>query len=166
MSKSYVTLEQHICVVCAQPFDSGTLLLDQRLRPKFDMHTVTSAYYESDGSFADPQPKSRPDADRRGLELKVNMGMCPEHKKLKDEGYIALVGCDESKTPINGNMSDPRDAHRTGEVAHVRSSIWANLFNGDAPPKGVAFVGTDLMKMLASIQPAGGEDEAQTDATS
>jgi hypothetical protein len=41
MSKSYVTLEQRVCVVCGRTYDSGGLLLDTRLRERFEHHTVT-----------------------------------------------------------------------------------------------------------------------------
>lgn len=50
-NKSYVTMEQHICLICDQPFDTGALLLDQSLRERFD-RTTTTGY-----------------------------GLCPEHKK-------------------------------------------------------------------------------------
>jgi hypothetical protein len=61
--KSYVTMEQRLCVICCKTYDTGALLMDRRLRDKFDMHTVT------------------------GIG-----GMCEEHQNLCDEGYIALVG--------------------------------------------------------------------------
>jgi len=63
MEKSYVTLEQHICPVCLEVFDTGNLLLDSRLKATFDMHTVTG------------------------------MSLCPEHQKLADDGYFFLVEC-------------------------------------------------------------------------
>jgi hypothetical protein len=59
--KSYVTLERNVCRVCGRPFDTGALLMDQRLRNRFEMHTVTG------------------------------WGMCPDDQKKYDEGYIALV---------------------------------------------------------------------------
>ena len=39
--KSYVTTEQHRCLACGKDFDSGALLLDTRLRQRFERHTVT-----------------------------------------------------------------------------------------------------------------------------
>ena len=59
--KSYVTLEQQICKVCGRPFDTGALLLDEYLRNRFDMHTVTG------------------------------WGMCPDDQKKYDDGFIALI---------------------------------------------------------------------------
>jgi hypothetical protein len=34
-------MEQHVCIVCCQPFDTGAILLDRRLRNTLDRHTVT-----------------------------------------------------------------------------------------------------------------------------
>lgn len=61
MDKSYVTMEQHQCLVCGKLFDTGAILLDQRLRDKFDKHTVTG------------------------------VSLCPEHAKMHKDGYLALV---------------------------------------------------------------------------
>lgn len=41
MEKSYVTVEQERCVICDKVYDTGSVLLDQRLRKKFEHHTVT-----------------------------------------------------------------------------------------------------------------------------
>ena len=61
MEKSYVTLEQHACPVCLKTFDTGNLLLDDKLRDVFKKYTVT------------------------GYEL------CEEHKKVVEDGYVILV---------------------------------------------------------------------------
>lgn len=39
--KSYVTMEQHQCPVCLKTFDTGSLLLDRRVRPVFERFTLT-----------------------------------------------------------------------------------------------------------------------------
>jgi len=61
MSKSYVSLEQKVCLVCAKAFDSGAVLLDTRLKDSMERFTVT------------------------GWDL------CPDDKARYDDGYIALV---------------------------------------------------------------------------
>jgi hypothetical protein len=83
--KSYVSMEQKKCLVCAKDFDSGAILLDRRMRQSLDRTTLTG------------------------------WGLCPEHQKLYDDGYIALVGCDDAKSPKlpSGNV-DPSQAWRTG----------------------------------------------------
>ena len=122
MSKSYVTMEQHICQVCGVTFDSGAILLDQRLREKFDMHTVTG------------------------------YGLCPEDQAKKDDGYIALVGCDESKSTLltNGRM-DPERAHRTGDLVHIRASVWDDIFDMQRPEGWVCFCDAKVIEHLKQI---------------
>jgi hypothetical protein len=59
--KSYVTLEQNVCVVCAVLFDTGAVLLNKRLRPVFEHTTIT------------------------------DWGLCPKCTELHAQGYVALV---------------------------------------------------------------------------
>jgi len=66
--KSYVTLEQNVCPVCASSFDTGNLLLDRRLKPTFEHKTVTG------------------------------WNLCPTCKARFDEGYVALVEIDAERT--------------------------------------------------------------------
>jgi hypothetical protein len=121
MDKSYVTLEQHRCIICGEDFDTGALLLDRRLREKFDTKTVTG------------------------------MGMCPEHQKLYDDGYVALIEADN--TPAGSTMR-PEDANRTGMIAHVRASAWENIFDTPVPMKeGKLFSMVFVEKgMIAKLQ--------------
>lgn len=62
MTKSYVSMEQKVCIVCGTLYDTDALLLDKRLKDSMEQHTVTG------------------------------YGVCPKHQKLADEGYVALVG--------------------------------------------------------------------------
>ena len=66
--KSYVTLEQNLCPVCTAQHDTGTILLDKRLKQTFDKHTVTG------------------------------FSLCKECEKLHSDGYLALVAIDETKS--------------------------------------------------------------------
>jgi hypothetical protein len=97
-------MEQHICIVCGQPFDTGALLLDKRMRDSMEQHTVTGG------------------------------GLCPEHDKLFNEGYLALVAADESKSTKepNGNIK-PSGAYRTGAIVHIRREVARRMFNIPVP---------------------------------
>ena len=95
--KSHVTLEQQACLVCGQAFDTGSLLLDRRLRPRFEHKTCTG------------------------------WGLCPEHQKRHDEGYIALVCVDPKKSVA---LDDAAKVWRTGAVAHVRRSVAQRILTG------------------------------------
>ena len=73
--------------------------------------------------------------DRRlsdSLEPKTltGYGLCDEHNELFEDGYIALIGIDESKSTVetNGNIL-PHNAYRTGNVIHVKYSVLKGFFN-------------------------------------
>jgi len=98
--KSYVSLEQRVCLVCGTSFDTGSLLLDKRLRASMKRHTTTG------------------------------WGLCPEHQKLFDDGFVALVECDPERSgAAAGGRLKPEQAYRTGRVAHLRRTAFAEVFN-------------------------------------
>ena len=100
-NKSYVSLEQHLCVVCATPFDTGSILLDRRLQASMRCHTTTG------------------------------WGLCPEHQRLHSEGFVALVECDPRRSGAlsgDGQMKSEQ-AHRTGLLAHLKREVFARVFN-------------------------------------
>src|SRR5215467_9695541 len=66
--KSHVSLEQHTCLVCMKSYGTGALLLDRRLRATLEHHTLTG------------------------------WGLCPEHQKMNQEGFVALIECDPEKS--------------------------------------------------------------------
>lgn len=59
--KSYVSMEQAVCPVCGKTFDTGSILLDRRLRNSMERHTVT------------------------------HIELCPDDQQKSDDGYVALV---------------------------------------------------------------------------
>jgi len=98
-NKSYVTMEQKICPVCGKQFDTGAILLDQRLRDRFDHDTVTGLY------------------------------ICPEDQSKIDKGYIPLVVVDEQKSGGPKHLLKPSDAYRTGEILYMKKEAAAEVFN-------------------------------------
>ena len=100
MDKSFVTIEKKLCPVCGKTHDSGALILDKKVRPKFDMYTTT------------------------GYDL------CKACKKKFDEGYLAMVVCDTEKSkPVNGVLK-MENAYRTGQVVHMKRSAVERMFPG------------------------------------
>ena len=97
--KSHVSLEQHVCLVCGKAFDTGTILLDKRLRASMEHHT------------------------------KTGWGLCPEHQKLADDGFVALVECDPQRSGSPGGRLKPEQAYRTGRLAHLKHHVFAKVFN-------------------------------------
>lgn len=98
----YVAMGQHICRVCGHAFDSGEILLHRNLRSIPKNARVTG------------------------------WGLCPEHQKLYDDGYIALI---EAKNPPNGTTMHLEDANRTGRLVHIRREVAIDIFNIDIPEK-------------------------------
>lgn len=99
--KSHVSMEQHVCVVCCKTFDTGSVLLDRRLRASMERYTTTG------------------------------WGMCPEHQKLFDDGFVALIEIDpqRSGSPSSAGRLKPEEAYRTGRFAHLRRGVFTDLFN-------------------------------------
>lgn len=121
--KSHVSLEQHVCLVCGQAFDTGAILLDKRLRASMERHT------------------------------KTGRGLCPEHQKLFDDGFVALVECDPQRSisSASGRMK-PEHAYRTGRLAHLRRAVFAQVFNVPIDDKqACVFVEPGVIDQLASM---------------
>lgn len=99
--KSHVSLEQRVCCVCGQSYDTGAILIDRRLRASLEKNT------------------------------KTGWGLCPEHQALFDQGFIALVACDPERSgnPSPGELIKPADAYRTGQIAHLKREAFHRIFN-------------------------------------
>lgn len=99
--KSHVSLEQRICQVCGAAFDTGSVLLDKRLRASMESRTTTG------------------------------WGLCPEHQKMFAEGFIALIEFDplRSGQPKDGMRLNAEKAFRTGRIAHIKRSAFNAVFN-------------------------------------
>ena len=123
--RSHVSMEQRVCLVCAKPFDTGALLLDMRLRPSMEPHTIT------------------------GWDL------CPEHRRLHEQGYVALVECDpqQSGNPAGGEKALPGYVYRTGRLAHLKREVFVELFNVALEPNlPCVFVDPAVIEMLQKMQ--------------
>lgn len=126
MEKSYVSMERKVCPVCGKEFDSGAILLDRRLKNSMERYTTTG--YD----------------------------MCEEHTKLWKDGYMALVVVDETKSKAS-DVKDKvyrmqmEDAYRTGEIIHMKSVVFAELFN--APVQPMVFIDTKAAEIIKGMVP-------------
>jgi|SRR5215471_2390936 len=76
-------------------------------------------------------------------------GLCGTHRRLKNKGLIALVEVDPDKSIKTGEIvMTPDNAHRTGTVAYIGRNVYEQIFNGDPPYNGVAFVPPEVMATL------------------
>lgn len=104
--KSHVSMERHLCLVCGAGYDTGAILLDRRLRASLERYTTTG------------------------------WGVCPQHQRLFDDGFVALVECDPTKS---GNLSSadrlkPDQAFRTGRLLHLKRDAFDRVFNVSIEP--------------------------------
>ena len=113
MEKSYVTLEQHVCPVCLKTFDTGNLLLDDKLRDVFEKYTVTG------------------------------YGLCEEHKKVVEDGYVILV--EVMEPPKKG-----QDPYRTGNTAYLKRHVAKDIFP-DIDVQDVFFVEIGVLDKLREM---------------
>ena len=58
-------------------------------------------------------------------------GLCAEHQRLYDEGFIALIECDplRSGKPSRADRMKPEQACRTGRIAHLKREAFPAVFN-------------------------------------
>ena len=124
---SHVSLEQQLCLVCGTAFDTGSLLLDRRLRASMKHHTTTG------------------------------WGLCPEHQRLFLEGFVALVECDpqRSGSPTVSGLMKPDQAYRTGRLAHLKRDAFARVFNVPvALEQPCVFIEPGVIEQLQAMVPA------------
>lgn len=125
--KSYVSLETAVCPVCGKEHETGSILMDRRLRDSMDRTTCT------------------------GYEL------CDEHKKLWDDGFVALVGVDEFKSHFDsdGNLQ-MANAHRSGDLLHINERGWSVIFTVKFPKVPFVFIGQEVIELIKHRLPQEG----------
>lgn len=121
MSKSHVTMEQHHCPICGEDKDTGALLLDKRLRERFERHTLT------------------------GLSI------CDDCKTQGQKGYIALVGADPEKSVIIDNRIKPDSAYRTPEYLWLKREAAAQIFNIDIEDHPFMYIDPEAIEKVKEI---------------
>lgn len=122
---NFVAMEQHICPICGITHQHNTgILLHRKLRSIKEEDTITGT------------------------------GLCEEHDKLFKEGYIALIVADESKSHVksNGNIN-VSDAHRTGELAHLKRTVFDEMFDTTIDENmPMVFIDKDVFKLLQNLK--------------
>jgi len=133
--KAHVGMETRLCIVCGKESETGSVLLDRHLKNSLERHTCTG------------------------------YGLCPEHQKLYNDGYIALVEVDPTKSklgPLEGELL-PSNAHRTGGVIHLRleaarqiiTGVGLFQLNGKMHP--MLFMDAEAVAKIKSMIPTKGE---------
>jgi len=87
----------------------------------------------------------------KGVDPKVKIiadwFVCDACKQPVSQGFIHVVGVRNEEPPEN-----IKDMDRTGEVAVVSMSLFADLFSADMPDNGVMFCGPDVMAGLKKLR--------------
>jgi hypothetical protein len=81
----------------------------------------------------------------------VGYSFCAEDQKKRDEGYIALIEVIAESAPDGAKKLDVKGPMRTGHIAHVRQTIWKDIFGEvPIPEQGMAFVEQGFIAQLQS----------------
>lgn len=89
-----------------------------------------------------------------GHHTATGRGLCPEHQKLSDDGFVALVECDpqRSGSPSDADRMKPEQAYRTGRLAHLKREVFARVFNVPiADKQPCVFVEPSVIEQLQSM---------------
>jgi hypothetical protein len=135
MSKSFTTMEQKQCLVTGKTYDTNAILLDKRLKERFDRHTVTG------------------------------WGYAPEVEEKFADGFIALVVMDPSKSTVTTKKDgtdhiQPQDAHRTGDIVYLKREVAADMF-GFPEDEHMAFIDTEVLDALQKMKDNAESDSSE-----
>lgn len=120
--KSYVTMEQKVCAVCTQVYDTDSLLIDRRLNDSLESKTVTG------------------------------VGLCPEHEQAHNDGFVALVAIDEEKSEfgLDGQVN-PAGAFYLGEYCLLKREAFDRVFNQPAPDSPFVYCQQGVIEVLKQM---------------
>ena len=117
MSNNFVAMSEHICQVCCKCHTHNTeILIHKNLRDIPEDKRVTG------------------------------WGLCEEHDRLFNEGYIALVG---ALAPEGSTTLKEEDAHRTGDIIHMKRTVFKETFDANiSDDLPMVFVEPEVVKMI------------------
>ena len=123
--KSYISVEVKVCEICGSEWETNSILLDKRLKESMESKTITG------------------------------YGLCPEHQKLHDEGYIALIAVDESRSsnkPKNNIIKGLDGIYRTGNIAFIKREAAKKVFDCEIPSGPFMYCEDEVINMLEKMQ--------------
>lgn len=93
-------------------------------------------------------------------------GLCPDCQKLHDDGYVAIIGV-SNKGVKSQTMLTPNDANRTGDIAHLRRSVWEQILHTPIPvdedgnPHVFVFADVEVISALKAMMGDAPDEVAQ-----
>ena len=121
---NFVAMAEHICPICNKTHTNNTeILISKRLRSIPEDKRVTG------------------------------ISFCEEHQKLSDDGFVCIIGVDESKSEASSKGTlKPEGAYRTGEILHVRKTVLDSVaIKPVDTSNGYVFGGSDLIKWFVDL---------------
>ena len=89
----------------------------------------------------------------------THFGLCPQHKALEAE-YIALLELKREPTPEENNLRGTWDL-RTGQLLHVRRSVFARMFNTPMPEGPLCFMQVGVIARIEAMMKGQPDGEAE-----
>ena len=125
MENNYVRMEQHMCPVCGVIHKHNTgILLHKNLKNIPEEDTITG------------------------------WGMCEEHARMRDDGYVALIAVHSRDIDANKNITNLNYISdiRTGEIAHLKKDVFNNVFDVEPPEHGIVIIDEEVIQKLKEMQ--------------
>jgi len=87
---------------------------------------------------------------RECFEMKTTTyGQCD---KCKKKGYVTMLAIDPNKSVVDGATIHVNNAHKTGEVIHLRKKVFTKIFNASLPPDDMCYVKPEVVTMLKKMK--------------
>jgi hypothetical protein len=87
---------------------------------------------------------------KKTLEKDMSLGwqLCPEHKEQRTNGFVFLVGIDESKSKQTDSLNG---IWRTGKVIAIKENVYNQIFNIPIDERKIAFCDDETIDKLNSM---------------
>ena len=113
-----------LCAVCGEKYNEA-IAIDKRLRNTLERENFTG-----------------------------NVGICDKHRKMHEEGYLALIAVNPklSKAERAKGTLNPKDAHCTGVVCHIKKSAWEAVIDNPFPELPFVYCDEEVINKLKELQ--------------
>lgn len=119
-----VMMEQKVCLVTGETFDTGGILLREKML--------------------------KPENESNERFCITGYGFSPEVQEKLDNGFIALVEIDMTKSDMSGNFT-PDKAWRTGRTIFIKKTAFYSIFKDAKCPDSFSYIPIDVFEYLENI---------------
>jgi hypothetical protein len=122
IQEGYVKIAKEKCKICTQDFESNSLLVHTQLRTIKEEQTL------------------------------IGWGICPTCDQFTTDGYVTIIGIDETKSKLVNNEISFENAHRTGEICRIKEHVFNEIFDTPAPEGKIIFSNHEVIQYLVALQ--------------